>query len=270
MLGCQRARHPRARAHGVVDVQDTIVVVPCYNEAGRFEAPSFAAAAREEPSLSFLLVDDGSRDATRSVLEQLHDQRPEQFTVLGLHRNVGKAEAVRLGMNSAFDRSPRLVGYFDADLATPLAELAPMRALFAERPELQAVLGSRVGLLGRDVVRTPRRHYLGRVFASLASVLLDLTVYDTQCGAKVFRNTAAVRSVFSEPFRVSWTFDVEILARLAQLARDGTIPPMARSAVEYPLRRWRDVSGSKLGPAAALKAGTELATLWRHYGGLRR
>ena len=153
----------------MVDVQDTIVVVPCYNEARRFDAPSFEAAAAADPSLAFLFVDDGSRDDTRALLSQLRDRRPEQLSLLGLDRNVGKAEAVRLGMQSVFDRAPRLVGYLDADLATPLGELAPMRALFAERGELQVVLGSRVGLLGRDVVRTHRRHYLGRIFASLGA-----------------------------------------------------------------------------------------------------
>ena len=247
----------------------SVIVVPCYNEAKRLDAQSFVAAAQGDPSLTFLFVDDGSRDATRSLLGELRDQHPAHFSVLGLDQNRGKAEAVRLGMQSAFDRSPELVAYFDADLATPLAELTPMRALFGDRPELQVALGSRVGLLGRDVVRTPHRHYMGRVFASLASLLLDLHVYDTQCGAKVFRNTEAVRGVFATPFSVRWTFDVEVLARLAQLARDGAIAPLERSAMEYPLRRWRDVSGSKLGPAAALQAGTELATLWRKYGRFR-
>ncbi len=247
-------------------MQNIIVVVPCYNEAERFDAQRFAGAAQSDPSLSFLLVDDGSRDATRSILQQLSNQLPAQISVLGLDQNAGKAEAVRRGLQAAFQRSPAIVAYFDADLATPLEEIGPMRALFAERPELQAVLGSRVGLLGRDVVRTPTRHYLGRIFASLASVLLDLNVYDTQCGAKLFRNSAPVRDIFAQPFNVSWTFDVELLARLAKLAREGAVAPLARSAMEYPLRRWRDVSGSKLKPTAALKAGAELATLWLEYG----
>lgn len=254
----------------MADVQETLIVVPCYNEAQRLDTKAFLAAVRADASLSFLFVDDGSRDDTRAVLQRLRDERPEQLSVLALDRNGGKAEAVRLGMLSACDRSCKLVGYFDADLATPLAELGPMRALFNDRPELLVVLGSRVGMLGRDVVRSPHRHYLGRVFASMASLLLDLTVYDTQCGAKLFRNTAPVQSIFAERFSVSWTFDVELLARLAQLARDGVIPPMARSALEYPLRSWRDVKGSKLGPGAALKAGAELALLWRRYGRFER
>src|SRR5688572_19767437 len=107
----------------MVDVQDTILVIPCYNEAERLDTASFAAAAQEDASLSFLFVDDGSRDETRAILKRLRDERPAQFGVLSLDRNVGKAEAVRLGVQSAFDRSPRLVGYFDADLATPLSEL---------------------------------------------------------------------------------------------------------------------------------------------------
>ena len=247
-------------------MQNIIVVVPCYNEAERFNAQRFASAAQSDPNLSFLLVDDGSRDATRSILQRLSEQLPAQISVLGLDQNSGKAEAVRRGLQAAFERSPVIVGYFDADLATPLEEIGPMRALFEERAELLAVLGSRVGLLGRDVVRKPARHYLGRIFASVASVLLDLNVYDTQCGAKLFRNSAAVRDIFAEPFNVSWTFDVEVLARLAKLAREGTIAPLARSAMEYPLRHWRDVSGSKLKPSAALKAGAELATLYLKYG----
>ena len=247
-------------------MQNIIVVIPCYNEAERLDAQRFVSAAKSDPSLSFLFVDDGSRDATRTVLQRASEQLPAQLSALSLDQNAGKAEAVRRGLQAAFERSPGIVAYLDADLATPLEELGPMRALFEAQPELQAVLGSRVGLLGRDVVRKPTRHYLGRIFASVASVLLDLNVYDTQCGAKLFRNTPAVRSIFAEPFSVSWTFDVEVLARLAKLARDGAIPPLARSAMEHPLRRWRDVAGSKLKPSAAIKAGTELATLWRKYG----
>jgi dolichyl-phosphate beta-glucosyltransferase len=247
-------------------MQDTIIVVPCYNEAARFDAQSFAAAASADPELGFVFVDDGSKDQTRALLTSLARERPGQFRVLGLERNVGKAEAVRRGVEAALEPAPRLVGYLDADLATPLAELPAMRALFSSQPELLLVLGSRVSMLGKDVVRSHRRHYLGRIFASLASALLGLSVYDTQCGAKLFRNTPAVRGLFSQPFKVGWTFDVEILARLTRLASAGSIAPLSRSALEHPLSSWRDVRGSKLTSAAALEAGTELAKLWALYG----
>jgi hypothetical protein len=156
------------------------------------------------------------------------------------------------------------VGYFDADLATPLSEIAPM-AEFFEAPNVHLVMGSRVKLLGRNVSRSPLRHYLGRVFASSASLILGLDVYDTQCGAKILRNTASMRTLFEHPFSVTWTFDVELLARLSVLARRGEVPAPEQSVVEHPLSEWRDVSGSKLRPHAAVRAVAELVRLRRIY-----
>jgi glycosyltransferase involved in cell wall biosynthesis len=246
-------------------MQSTVIVVPCYNEAGRFRAEAFHAAAQADSSLKFVLVDDGSKDDTRLVLERLAERKRSQFEVLSLAKNSGKAEAVRAGLQRAFELSPALVGYLDADLATPLGELAGLRACFDENSEVLAVLGSRVGLLGRNVVRSHQRHYLGRVFASVASLALGITIYDTQCGAKLFRNTGAIRQAFSAPFETRWTFDVELIARLGALANAGAIPALERSAAEHPLHTWQDVSGSKLGLKAAIGAGLDLAKLWVRY-----
>jgi hypothetical protein len=103
------------------------------------------------------------------------------------------------------------------------------------------------------------------VYASSASLALGLGVYDTQCGAKVFRNTAVMQGLFAEPFSANWSFDVELLMRMQALANAGSLPVIERSVVEYPLRVWRDVSGSKLGPRAAIQAAFELAVLMRKY-----
>jgi len=249
----------------VDDMQSTVIVVPCYNEASRFRADAFHAAALADASLTFVLVDDGSKDETRLVLERLAERNRKQFEVLSLAQNSGKAEAVRAGIQRAFELSPALVGYLDADLATPLSELEGLRGCFDGNPGVLAVMGSRVGLLGRNVVRSHQRHYLGRVFASVASLALGITVYDTQCGAKLFRNTSPVRAAFSAPFETRWTFDVELIARLGALASAGVIPALSRSAAEYPLHTWKDVSGSKLGLKSAIGAGLDLAKLWVRY-----
>jgi dolichyl-phosphate beta-glucosyltransferase len=247
------------------DPRDMVVVVPCFDEAARLDCARFAAFARAERSMHFLFVDDGSRDRTREVLDALAQTSP-RIEVLALARNAGKAEAIRHGMLRAFELEPAFVAYFDADLATPLDELAPMRRLLLEKPELEVVLGSRVALLGRDIKRSHRRHYLGRAFATAASVVLDLVVYDTQCGAKMFRNSEAIRHVFAQPFETRWVFDVEVLARLKALSRRGAFPDVTRSVVEHPLRAWCDVSGSKLGVRAAIGSGLELARIWHRYG----
>jgi len=87
---------------------------------------------------------------------------------------------------------------------------------------------------------------VGRVFATCASLAIGLPVYDTQCGAKIFRNTERLRQVFRIPFRVKWTFDVEILARFLLLERVFGGPRTRDRFVEYPLERWDDMPGSKL------------------------
>ena len=245
-------------------MQRTLVVIPCYNEAARLDTEALLEATRIWPMLSFVLVDDGSSDGTLELLASLRSRAPHAFEVVSLSKNQGKAEAVRQGMLAAFARSPALAGYFDADLATPLSELEPMARYFDDA-RVQLVMGSRVKLLGRQVSRSPLRHYLGRVFASTASMILGLEVYDTQCGAKLFRNTPTMRTLFEVPFSVTWTFDVELLARLSALAGQAEVPTPEQSVVEHPLAEWRDVSGSKLRPDAAVRAVAELARIWRKY-----
>ena len=110
-----------------------------------------------------------------------------------------------------------------------------------------ALLGSRVALLGREIQRTAARHYLGRVFASVASLVLRVPVYDTQCGAKLFRRTPALEAALRQPFLTRWLFDVELLGRI--LVPESGIPPLAPGEIrEEPLVVWRNIKGSKLRP----------------------
>ncbi|MGH7552207.1 MAG: glycosyltransferase [Longimicrobiales bacterium] len=224
---------------------DCIVVVPCYNEATRLDVSAFLRFARATADVRFLFVDDGSTDGTGRVLARLREERPEQFDTLRLPRNEGKGEAVRQGMVAALGSGARCVGYWDADLATPLHAIHSFRGILERSPWLELVMGSRVQLLGRRIERRARRHYLGRVFATCASIALGLRVYDTQCGAKLFRATPAIASIFEKPFRSRWIFDVEILARLVTALRAA---PLTAVAVvhEEPLAEWADIAGSRL------------------------
>lgn len=241
------------------------VVVPCFNEERRLDVPAFAAAKLEGHDLELVFVDDGSTDATLAVLERIRRQRPAHTQVVELRPNAGKAEAVRRGVLDALSRSPDAVGFWDADLATPLAEVPAFVEILEHRPEIDVVIGSRVKLMGRVIERRPWRHYLGRLFATAASVALDLPVYDTQCGAKLFRATPAIHRVFEAPFRARWVFDVELIARF--LALHAEDPDRgARCIYELPLRQWVDVHGSKLKTGDFVKAVVDLAMIHRTYG----
>jgi dolichyl-phosphate beta-glucosyltransferase len=136
-------------------------------------------------------------------------------------------------------------------------------AIFASRPDLDMVFGSRVKLLGRHVHRRTGRHYLGRVFATVVSVMLRLAIYDTQCGAKIFRVWPETRSLTSEPFRTRWVFDVEILARYIRQQGSSTIA--AQRIYEYPLDAWEDVGGSKVKPFDFLVALRDVIRIYWKY-----
>jgi dolichyl-phosphate beta-glucosyltransferase len=236
----------------------TIIVVPCYNEAARLDADAFVGFASAHQDVGFHFVDDGSTDDTLPLLQRLASRFPGQLTVQPLGRNAGKAEAVRRGLLAAASRGCSYAGFWDADLATPLDEIPGFIDLLDRRGKLQMVFGSRVNLLGRSVRRNLLRHYVGRVFATAAATALGVGMYDTQCGAKLFRVSPHFVALLQEEFIGGWIFDVEIVAREIRARRaDSSLPDVRETIYEQPLMTWRDVKGSKITlgdfPAVAFK-----------------
>ena len=244
---------------------ETIIVVPCYNEARRLPVETFQTFVNRVRNIRFLFVDDGSADATAEVLETLQASDTEAFDIHTLAGNSGKSEAVRQGFLKSFESNPNYVGFWDADLATPLDAISEFCDLLDSRPDIEMVFGARVQLLGRAIRRNMVRHYLGRLFATAASFLLGINVYDTQCGAKLFRLTPDLITLFQEPFITRWIFDVEIIARLIQI-RTGTAYPQVQDIIyETPLSEWRDVKGSKITFGDFIIAIFEMIDIYRKY-----
>jgi dolichyl-phosphate beta-glucosyltransferase len=243
----------------------TVIVVPCYDEERRLRSSTFLAFAKEHPEIDFALVNDGSRDGTLALLDGLAKESRGRFRVIDQQPNAGKAEAVRRGMRAAFESGAVYAGFWDADLATPLDAIPEFVALLDARADLDIVFGARVKLLGRSVERDALRHYIGRIFATAVSLVLQLPVYDTQCGAKLFRVTPELREVFGEPFASRWIFDVEILARLIALRRAHGGRSLETNLYELPLREWRDIAGSKLTPSDFPRAALELFRIYQRY-----
>jgi putative flippase GtrA len=234
------------------------IVVPCYNEAARLPSSAFDDFASHE-DVGFVLVNDGSRDETLGVLQKLASRWPGRIEVVDQQPNQGKAEAVRVGMLRAMDGRGAYAGYFDADLATPLDAIPEFSDVLDRNPRIDVVLGARVALLGRKVERNAARHYLGRVFATAASLVLGLPVYDTQCGAKLLRATPSLRELFARPFGSRWIFDVELIARYL------TAPGASEGLYELPLQSWIDVAGSRVKAQDFMRATGEMAAIYRSY-----
>lgn len=234
------------------------VVVPCFNEQFRLQPSSVHELL--EGGCEVLLVDDGSTDGTLAKLNDLAASDP-RIGVLALARNRGKAEAVRQGLLEALKAGGSMVAYADADFATPPSEVLRLVAA-CEEGRHRVVIGSRVALMGHRIERSSARHYTGRLFATASSLVLGFAVYDTQCGAKVFAAGEHLDPVLAHPFLGRWSFDVELLGRLAAEGVEGFL--------EVPLLEWREVGGSKLGLIDSVRSTLELIGVRRALRKYRR
>lgn len=218
-------------------MSEACIVVPCYNEAERLEINKFQQFVEENHDIHFLFVDDGSQDQTSELLDQIC-QHSEQLSFTKLAQNSGKAAAVRKGVLLSAPNFP-IVGYLDADLATPLDEMLRLLKIYKER-HTKFLLASRVKRLGTSIDRKPMRHILGRIFATLTSILVKLPVYDSQCGAK-WMDSEIASIIFKDPFISKWLFDVELLFRLKK-----HLPSEVPNILEVPLYSWIEKGNSKI------------------------
>lgn len=242
-----------------------IVVVPCFNEARRLNMRAIQDFGRRTETAELLFVNDGSRDETLELLEHLNATNPRRFSFLHLARNVGKAEAVRQGMLMSLRAGADYVGFWDADLATPLVDIEPFCRILDAKPQIDAVIGTRMRLLGHAIDRRPLRYLLGRLFANVASIALGVRLFDTQCGAKLFRSTPELATLLAQPFSTRWIFDVEMFARIKRARRGTASPPLEQAIYEFPLDAWRDVAGSNVKGRDFAKASWELARIYWKY-----
>lgn len=220
------------------------LVVPCYREStrcGGFLRELRDVTADASWKVTIQVVDDGSgREESeaiarlvRVVSSQSHSGHVAE--ALLLPKNRGKGGAVYAGWDAA-PAGVTWLGFVDADGATPARELRRMIDAASARPdEADGWLASRVKMLGREVKRTIRRHIVGRVYATLSSVLTGFSVYDSQCGCKFIRASCLgpIRRFLTE---TGFGFDMELLSLLH---RSGA------RLIEFPVD-WHDVPGSKV------------------------
>jgi dolichyl-phosphate beta-glucosyltransferase len=223
-------------------MQKTCVVIPCYNEAYRLEGDTFLAYAAMHPHISFLFVDDGSTDNTAAFLAQLKQKNEHQFNFITRKENLGKAASVREGVLKCLEwQDFNFIGYLDADLATPLTEMGWLLEHFEHFPALVLIFGSRKKTESNVIHRNRLRHAIGRVYAAFVTQTLRLNIYDTQCGAKIFR-ASQTQVLFKDAFIDRWLFDVELFCRLKRAYGKNT-RAMFR---EVTLREWTEKGHSRI------------------------
>jgi len=238
------------------DSASVVVVVPCYNEEKRLNSAAFVKFLDMDPTATLLFVNDGSKDNTLEVLAEIHRRRPEQVEVISLERNGGKAEAVRLGIQHAANSGAAYIAYWDADLATPLEYVEDFVKTARRFPTLRVVYGSRRQMLGHKINRTLTRRAISRTCSALAQVATDLPIRDTQCGAKLLKNTPELRQAIATPFTAGWLFDIELFTRLSNIVANKYT-----AFYEMALPEWNEIEGSKVTAKAIIKAGMTMLKL---------
>lgn len=248
-------------------MQKTCIIIPCFNEEKRLPVEDFKAYININPQVYFLFVNDGSDDQTQDVLLKVQEHCMKRCKVLQLQKNAGKAEAVRQGVNAAFSWDDFIhIGYFDADLATPLSQIDYILNQANDKKMYHLLTGARVARLGSKVKRKAMRHIVGRAFATFISLMLRMPIYDSQCGAKLL-SAGLARKVFEEKFITKWLFDVEVFARaIYHLGRKTVI----ETSLEVPLEEWIEKGGSKIKTSYFLQVPYDLLAIYFFYRRMKK
>lgn len=239
----------------------TAIILPCYNEAERLNVVAVKSFIESCRDVTLIFIDDGSRDATATKLSELVSTHPDRMRAFQLERNCGKAEAVRRGMLKAAEFGFDFIGFWDADLATPLETIPHFIDVLNRHSDSQVVWGTRLPLLGHRIERDWNRRLLGRLFSRAAAFAVGVPIRDALCGAKLFRNGACFNAMLEQPFSSRWIFDVEILSRLKQAICQQRDLSLERALFEFPLDAWYEVEGSKVRLKDFVRAAFELGNL---------
>lgn len=216
------------------------LVIPCYNEADRLHFSAYNDFLKNQ-NIHLLFVDDGSTDATYSLLVKYTAKHKTKTTLIHLNKNTGKAQAIRIGALAAGHTQCDVLGFWDADLAIPLSDSLKMLSLFKQDKQILCIFGARVRMLGSVIQKNWLRHFIGRSFAIMAARLLNIPFYDPQCGAKLFHKNIAT-TIFTSPFQTTWLFDIELICRLKKVLQTQ----FQTSVIETPVSRCTDIPGSKI------------------------
>jgi dolichyl-phosphate beta-glucosyltransferase len=211
------------------------VVIPCYNEEQRLphsiELIERYLDDRKTP-YELILVDDGSGDRTRQVMDEAAS-RHAGVRIEALPHNRGKGRALATGVQVA--RGDEIL-VTDADLSTPIEELDKLQAALQNGAGIaigsRALRGSRV-----EVSQPLYRVLMGKGFNLIVQAVLLPGIWDTQCGFKLFRGDVGHR-VFAHLITDGFGYDPEVLYR----ARKQGV-----KIVEVPVV-WRNSTPTKVSP----------------------
>ena len=165
---------------GVTKFPSLSVFFPAYNDAPslpRLIRTTFAVLAEHVADYEVIVVNDGSRDKTAEVLEQLAAEFTPLLRVVSHPRNLGYGGALRSGFAAS---RKDFVFYTDGDAQYDVTELPKLLALV--RPETGLVNGYK-----RERNDPRHRIWIGNVYNFCARILFRIRIRDIDCDYRLIR-----------------------------------------------------------------------------------
>jgi glycosyltransferase involved in cell wall biosynthesis len=248
------------------------LIIPFFNESNRINA-NFFKSILNLPVDFIILVDDGSSDGSSDIISQILGE-DKRLIWLENTVNLGKSEAVRVGLIKSIQLDCKFILTSDADGALETADLQKALSLALEHSSVDSqgwtqnaiFSGARVRLSGWNIQRTTLRQWVGRIIATLVSIISGVEMYDPQSPVRVY---VIDRKIFlrslQKKFKTKWFSEIELILRLQKIliAEHSNFLKI----YEFPLGYFKDVAGGSLTPSKILLVVKELITLkWvKHY-----
>ncbi|WP_298155958.1 glycosyltransferase [Flavobacterium sp.] len=239
----------------------TGVVIPCYNEETRLLSDEFKAFVHKNLGYHLCFVNDGSKDNTLAVLQEMRKGNEDRISIYNCEKNGGKAEAVRLGMlHLAKQNQFDYIGFLDADLSTNFDDFDDLVQTI-RHSDYKIVSGSRISRMGADIAKESARKIISMTINYIIRKTLGMDFKDTQCGAKIMTKEI-VEKTFQKKFLTKWLFDVEIFMRMKKVYGSDKAKQLI---CEKPLNRWVHMDGSKLSFKDSFKIVGQIGQIALHY-----
>ncbi|MEW6556907.1 MAG: glycosyltransferase family 2 protein [Elusimicrobiota bacterium] len=197
----------------MAELNSVSIIIPVYNEEHTVEQIINTVSALNPKEI--IIVDDGSTDGTREILEKLKisaeggsasGEKNKKLKIIYHDKNQGKGSAIRTALKHM---TGEIVAIQDADLEYNPEELKKLVIPIIDK-KTDVVYGSR--FFQKPVKNIYKRYKLGNWFLSkLISVLCSQKITDSYTCYKVF-NTDVIKSIELESKR--FEFEAEITVKL--------------------------------------------------------